>query len=96
MKLYSSSTNCLIQNDEPVTGSSSLQSTNILYEDSFLYSYENIDRNFLFSVKEHNRTRRHGVTLAKEQCRLDIRKFSFLQITVNEWNRLGASGVNYV
>ena len=41
----------------------------------------------------------HGVTLAKKQCRLDIRKFSFLQRTVNEWNRLsadcvGASSVN--
>ena len=49
--------------------------------------YENIDRN------------RHGVTLAKKQCRLDIRKFSFSQRTVNEWNRLsadcvGASSVN--
>ena len=34
-----------------------------------------------------------------KQCRLDIRKFSFLQRTVNEWNRLsadcvGASSVN--
>ncbi len=40
-----------------------------------------------------------GVTLAKKQCRLDIRKFSFSQRTVNEWNRLsadcvGASSVN--
>ena len=37
--------------------------------------------------------------LAKKQCRLDIRKFSFSQRTVNEWNRLsadcvGASSVN--
>ena len=45
------------------------------------------------------RTRGHGVTLAKKQCRLDIRKFSFSQRTVNEWNRLsadcvGASSVN--
>ena len=40
-----------------------------------------------------------GVTLAKKQSRLDIRKFSFSQRTVNEWNRLsadcvGASSVN--
>ena len=39
------------------------------------------------------------VILAKKQCRLDIRKFSFSQRTVNEWNRLsadcvGASSVN--
>ena len=41
-------------------------------------------------------TRGHGVTIAKKQC---IRKFSFSQRTVNEWNRLsancvGASSVN--
>ena len=60
-----------------------------------LNGYENI----LFSVKEGRRTRRHGVTLAKKQCRLDSRKLSFSQRTVNEWNRLfanyvGASSVN--
>ena len=64
-----------------------------------LNGYENIDRNLFFSVKEERRTRGHGITLAKKQCRLDIRKFSFSQRTVNEWNRLladcvGASSVN--
>ena len=64
-----------------------------------LNGYENIDRNIFFTVKEETRTRGHGVTLAKKQCRLDIRKFSFSQRTVNEWNRLsadcvGASSVN--
>ena len=54
-------------------------------------------RNILFTVKEERRTRGHGVTLAKKQCRLDIRKFS--QRTENEWNILsadcvGASSVN--
>ena len=44
-----------------------------------LNGYENIDRNICFSVKEERRTTGHGVTLAKKQCRLDIRKFSFLQ-----------------
>ena len=52
-----------------------------------LNGYENIDRNIFFTVKEERRTRGHGVTLAKKQCRLDIRKFSFSQRTVNEWNR---------
>ena len=61
--------------------------------------YENIDRNLLFSVKEERRTTGHGITLAKKQCRLDVRIFSFSQRTVNEWNRLsadcvGASSVN--
>ena len=54
---------------------------------------------FFFTVKEERRTRGHGVTLAKKQCRLDIRKVSLSQRTVNEWNRLsadciGASSVN--
>ena len=51
------------------------------------------------SVKEERRTRGHEVTLAKKQCKLDIRKFSLSQRTVNERNRLsaecvGASGIN--
>ena len=33
------------------------------------------------SVKEKRRTRGHGVTLAKMQCRIDIRQFSFSQRT---------------
>ena len=40
-----------------------------------LNGYENIDRIFFFTVKEERRTRGHGVTLAKKQCRLDIRKY---------------------
>ena len=64
-----------------------------------LNGYENIDRNMFFSGKEERRTRAHGFTLAKKKCRLDIKKFSFSQRTVNEWNRLsadcvGASSVN--
>ena len=52
---------------------------------------ENIDRNIFFLVKEERRTRGHGVTLAKKQCRLDIIKYKFSQRTVNEWNRLSAN-----
>ena len=48
---------------------------------------------YFFSVKEWRRTRGHGVTLSKKQCRLDIRKFSFSQRTVIEWNRLSADCV---
>ena len=54
---------------------------------------------FFFTIKEERRTRGHEITLAEKQCRLDIRKFSFSQRIVNEWNRLsadcvGASSVN--
>ena len=64
-----------------------------------LNGYVNIGRNLFFSVKEERRTRGHGITLAKKQCRLDIIKYSFSQRIVNEWNRLsydcvGASSVN--
>ena len=57
------------------------------------------DRNIFFTVKEERRTRVHGVTLVKKQCRLDIRTFSFSQRIINEWNRLsadcvGASSIN--
>jgi len=40
------------------------------------------------------RSRGHDImTLAKKQCRLDTRKFSFLQRAINEWNRLSADCV---
>ena len=43
---------------------------------------------FFFSFKKDNRTRGHEVTLVKDQCRLDIRKYSFSQRTISEWNKL--------
>ena len=55
---------------------------------------ENIDRIVFFTVKEERRTREHGVTLAKKQCRLDIRKISFLQRIVIEWNILSADCID--
>ena len=58
-----------------------------------LNGYENIDRNNFFSAKEERRPRGHEVTLEKNQCRLDIRKLSFSQRTVNESNRLSADYV---
>ena len=49
----------------------------------------NIDRNgFFFSLKKDSRTRGHEVKLVKDQCILDIRKYSFSQRTINEWNKL--------
>ena len=41
-----------------------------------------------FSLKKDSRTRGHEVKLVKNQCRLDIRKYSFSHRTRNEWNRL--------
>ena len=58
-----------------------------------LNGYENIDRNMFFSLKKNIRTRGHEVTLVKDQCRLDIRKYSFTQRTINEWNKLSTDSV---
>ena len=51
-----------------------------------LNAYENIDRNMFFSPKIDSTTRGHEVKLVKDQCRLDIRKYSFSQRTLNVGN----------
>ena len=52
--------------------------------------YENVDRNtcMFFKLKEGSRTRGHKAALVKELCRLDMRKYSFSQRVINEWNKL--------
>ena len=57
-------------------------------------SYENVDRNMFFKLKEGSRTRGHQAALVKEQCRLDMRKYSFSQRVINEWNKLPNDCVN--
>ena len=64
-----------------------------------LNGYENIDSNLFFEIKESKITRGHNFTLVKKQSRLDVRKFSFSQRTINVWNKLSeecvhASSVN--
>ena len=58
--------------------------------------YENVDRNtcMFFKLKEGSRTRGHKAALVKEQCRLDMRKYSFSQRVINEWNKLPNDCVN--
>ena len=41
--------------------------------------YEDVDRNMFFKLKEGSRTRGHKSALVKEQCRMDMRKYSFSQ-----------------
>ena len=48
-----------------------------------LNGYENIDSNIFFEIKESKITRGHNYTLVKKQSRLDVRKFSFSQRTIN-------------
>ena len=59
-----------------------------------LNGYENIYKNMFFSLKKDSRTRGHQVKLAKDQCRLDIRKYSFSLRKINEWNKLSTDCVN--
>ena len=47
-----------------------------------------------FKYKTDNRIRGHSWALAKERCKLDIRKYAFSQRTINEWNRLPGEFVN--
>ena len=42
----------------------------------------------IFFLLKKDRTRGHEVALVKGQCRLDMRKCSFSQRTINEWNKL--------
>ena len=45
--------------------------------------YEDVDRNMFFKLKEDSITRGHKAALGKEQCRLDMRKYSFSQRVIN-------------
>ena len=64
-----------------------------------LNGYENIDSNIFFEIGQSKITRGYNFTLVKKQSRLDVRKFSFSQRTINLWNKLSiecvhASSVN--
>ena len=48
---------------------------------------------FFFSFNKNNTTRGHELTLVKDQCRLDIRKYSLSQRKINEWNKLSTGCV---
>ena len=49
---------------------------------------------FFFEIKESKITRGHNFTLVKKQSRLDVRKFSSSQRTINVWNKLSTEGVH--
>ena len=59
-----------------------------------LNGYENIDSNIFFEIKQSKITRGHNFTLVKKQSRLDVRKFSFSQSTINVWNKLSTECVH--
>ena len=60
-----------------------------------LHDYENIDSNLFFlEIKESQITRGHNFTVVKKQSRLDVRKFSITQRTINVWNKLSEECVH--
>ena len=52
------------------------------------------DSNIFFEIKESKITRGHNYTLVKKQSRLDVRKYSFSQRTINVWNKLSTDCVH--
>ena len=49
---------------------------------------------FFLEIKESKITRGHNFTLVKKQSRLDFRKFSFSQKSINVWNKLSTECVH--
>ena len=45
--------------------------------------YDDIDRNIFLKLQEDSSTRGHKAALVKEQCMLDMRKYSFSQRVIN-------------
>ena len=48
----------------------------------------------IFLIRENKITRMLNFTLAKEQSELDVRKYSFSQMTINVWNNLSIDCVH--
>ena len=59
-----------------------------------LNGYENIECNIFFEIKESKITRGHNFKLVKKQSRLDVRKYSFSQRTINVWTNLSTDCVH--
>ena len=49
---------------------------------------------YFFEIKENKITKGHNYTLVKKQSRLDVRKYSFSQRTINVWNKCSTDCVH--
>ena len=58
------------------------------------HGIEGLDSGMFFKYRTDNRTQGHSWALAKERCKIDIRKYAFSQRTINEWNRRPGECVN--
>ena len=57
-----------------------------------MHGYE--DEDTFFGIKNESRTRGHSLALVKCHSRLDIRKYTFSQRVVNDWNKLPEECIN--
>ena len=49
---------------------------------------------FVSKLKKLKKIRGHNFTMVKKQSRLDVRKYSFSQRTINVWNNLSTDCVH--
>ena len=61
---------------------------------NILNGYENIDSSIFFEIRQSKITIGHNFTQVKKHSRLDVRKFSFSQMTINVWNKLSTECVH--
>ena len=62
---------------------------------NILNCHANIDHNIIFFQDKTGKIIRwHDFTLVKVQSRLDFRKYSFSQMTLNDWGKLSAYSVH--
>ena len=59
-----------------------------------MYGYEGLNKDMFFRIKNDSITRRHSLPLVKCHPRLDIRKYTFSQRVVNDWNKLPEECIN--
>ena len=53
-----------------------------------MHGYEWLNKDMFFRIKNDSRTRGHSLALVKCHSRSDIRKYTFSQRVVNDWNKL--------
>ena len=58
------------------------------------HGYEGLNKDMFFRIKNDSITRGHSLALVKSHSRLDIRKYTFSQRVVNDWNKLPEECIN--
>ena len=59
-----------------------------------MHGYEGLNKDMFFRIKNDSITRGHSLALVKSHSRLDIRKYTFSQRVVNDWNNLPEECIN--